>query len=461
MAVTVVLVVTFLTGVLVGRGVRAERASEQQAEVLDEAPASPPRATIVPQQGMDPTQAVPTVGAEERADSTAKADVPQPVEEPPVAVKRSSAQDSPSVSVGQVDAAKATPPQVTKPAPAPPPVARSTAAAPPPAPAPAPSKAAPAAAAAPPPVAAATDTVRDGYAVQVAAVNVRSEADSIAKRLSAKGYAAYVEDPKGTQKMFRVRVGTFKSRSDAQSVADKAEERREVQALGHPLSSTRLLSFALAVASGLLLAFSFPSIGNPVIAWVALAPLLVALHRAPPGRSFLLGLVTGLVYFTGTLYWITQVMAVYGGLATVVAVVINALLIAYLSLFPGAVRDGRQPRVARRWPARAAGRTVCVGGHRTWPNLHPHRLPVGPARVQPGDQHPGGATGRDFRRLRAVCPRCRRERVTGVRGDPAIDASHGTAHEKPAGELSPADADACTRRRHRHLGNVPCEGAAI
>ena len=94
------------------------------------------------------------------------------------------------------------------------------------------------------------------------------------------------------------------------------------------------MSFALAVASGLLLAFSFPSIGNPVIAWVALAPLLVALHRAPPGRSFLLGLVTGLVYFTGTLYWITQVMAVYGGLATVVAVVINALLIAYLSLFP-------------------------------------------------------------------------------------------------------------------------------
>ena len=224
MAVTVVLVVTFLTGVLVGRGVRAERASEQQAEVLDEAPASPPRATIVPQQGMDPTQAVPTVGAEERADSTAKADVPPPVEEPPVAVKRSSPQDSPSVSVGQVDAAKATPPQVTKPAPAPPPVARSTAAAPPPAPAPAPSKAAPAAAAAPPPVAAATDTVRDGYAVQVAAVNVRSEADSIAKRLSAKGYAAYVEDPKGTQKMFRVRVGTFKSRSDAQSVADKLKK---------------------------------------------------------------------------------------------------------------------------------------------------------------------------------------------------------------------------------------------
>ena len=73
-------------------------------------------------------------------------------------------------------------------------------------------------------MAAAPGTVRDGYAVQVAAVNARSEADSIAKRLSSKGYSAYVEDPKGTQKMFRVRVGTFKSRSDAQTVADKLQK---------------------------------------------------------------------------------------------------------------------------------------------------------------------------------------------------------------------------------------------
>jgi apolipoprotein N-acyltransferase len=47
-----------------------------------------------------------------------------------------------------------------------------------------------------------------------------------------------------------------------------------------------------------------------------------------------LGLVTGLVYFTGTLYWITRVMVVYGGLGSLVAVLVNAALIAYLSLFP-------------------------------------------------------------------------------------------------------------------------------
>ncbi len=38
--------------------------------------------------------------------------------------------------------------------------------------------------------------------------------------------------------------------------------------------------------------------------------------------------------FTGTLYWITRVMAVYGGLQGWVAVLVNAALIAYLALFP-------------------------------------------------------------------------------------------------------------------------------
>ncbi len=55
-------------------------------------------------------------------------------------------------------------------------------------------------------------------------MNARGEADSIAKRLSGKGYTAYVEDPKGSQKMFRVRVGTFKTRRDAQTVADKLKK---------------------------------------------------------------------------------------------------------------------------------------------------------------------------------------------------------------------------------------------
>jgi apolipoprotein N-acyltransferase len=74
---------------------------------------------------------------------------------------------------------------------------------------------------------------------------------------------------------------------------------------------------------------------------VALTPLIVALLRpsAPPPtmrRAFTLGLLTGVVYFAGTLYWLVQTMTTFGGLATAIAVFAAALLVAYLSLFPAA-----------------------------------------------------------------------------------------------------------------------------
>src|SRR5437773_1839620 len=83
---------------------------------------------------------------------------------------------------------------------------------------------------------------------------------------------------------------------------------------------------ALALVSGALLALSFPQYGHPAFGWIALAPLLVAIFRVPLRRAFLLGLLTGCVYFAGTLYWITRVMAVYGDLPAWVAVFVNAAL---------------------------------------------------------------------------------------------------------------------------------------
>ena len=111
--------------------------------------------------------------------------------------------------------------------------------------------------------------------------------------------------------------------------------------------SARAHSFTLATASGVLLTLSFPKFGHPAFAWIALAPLLVALSSRqtfltgglePPEslslmRAFALGLTTGIVYFTGTLYWITRVMTVYGDLQPWVAVLVNAALVAYLALF--------------------------------------------------------------------------------------------------------------------------------
>jgi cell division septation protein DedD len=86
------------------------------------------------------------------------------------------------------------------------------------------------------PTAAARPTVpapagaKPGYAVQVAALNSRGEADAMVKRLSAKGYDAYVQPPAGNAPgPFRVRVGKYATRSEAESAASKLEKEGQFQ----------------------------------------------------------------------------------------------------------------------------------------------------------------------------------------------------------------------------------------
>ena len=78
------------------------------------------------------------------------------------------------------------------------------------------------------------------------------------------------------------------------------------------------MDFALALLSGALLALSFPKFGHPAFAWIALAPLLVALAHRPQSRrrAFALGLTTGAVSFCGSLYWLVDTMPTFGGLNT-------------------------------------------------------------------------------------------------------------------------------------------------
>jgi cell division septation protein DedD len=98
---------------------------------------------------------------------------------------------------------------------------------------PAPAAAPAAAAAAPPVQAPVVDPARpeasgQGFAVQIAALNVRSEADAIAKRLSSKGYAAYVLAPAdGTPSVYRVRVGKFPTRREAESIAARLQKEEQ------------------------------------------------------------------------------------------------------------------------------------------------------------------------------------------------------------------------------------------
>jgi apolipoprotein N-acyltransferase len=73
---------------------------------------------------------------------------------------------------------------------------------------------------------------------------------------------------------------------------------------------------------------------------VALAPLIAAAQRpsarVTTRRAFFLGLAAGAVYFAGTLYWLVETMTTFGGLSSVVAVIVAGLLVAYLALFPAA-----------------------------------------------------------------------------------------------------------------------------
>ena len=67
-----------------------------------------------------------------------------------------------------------------------------------------------------------------GFAIQVAALREREEADTIVKRLASKGYPAYVVTPAtGAPSVFRVRVGKYKERGEADSVAARLQKEEQ------------------------------------------------------------------------------------------------------------------------------------------------------------------------------------------------------------------------------------------
>lgn len=97
---------------------------------------------------------------------------------------------------------------------------------------------------------------------------------------------------------------------------------------------TRFRPELLAAASGLLLVLSFPKFGHWLFGWVALLPLLVALHDARGWHAARLGYLTGAVSGLGLLYWTALVVTQFGGLSLPVATVIMGLLCLAVALFP-------------------------------------------------------------------------------------------------------------------------------
>ena len=90
----------------------------------------------------------------------------------------------------------------------------------------------------------------------------------------------------------------------------------------------------LAVLSGALLTASFPPGKLDFLAWIALVPLLAALHDASPSRAFRLGFTAGLAHYLTLVYWIIQVLGRYGGLNILANIGILLLFCCYLALYP-------------------------------------------------------------------------------------------------------------------------------
>jgi apolipoprotein N-acyltransferase len=83
-----------------------------------------------------------------------------------------------------------------------------------------------------------------------------------------------------------------------------------------------------------LLILSFPKFGSAAVAWIALVPLLVALHGTTGWRAARLGYVTGAVSALGLLYWTALVVTQYGGIPLVAAVLIMLALCFAFAIFP-------------------------------------------------------------------------------------------------------------------------------
>ncbi len=93
-------------------------------------------------------------------------------------------------------------------------------------------------------------------------------------------------------------------------------------------------SLGLAAGSGLLLAATFPFIDLHFFAWVAFIPFFFAVYGESQKTAFWLGAVMGLVFFGGTVYWVTNSIHFYGYIPLFPASLITLLLCAYLALYP-------------------------------------------------------------------------------------------------------------------------------
>ena len=214
MAASVVSAVIFLCGVLVGRGVRAERAGTIADASGLSAVAMPD--VVVSQQavpapaGSDPTAAAPPPAVDDLSYFSRLEKQGQPAEALRPAAEQPAGSTTPAPPT-ETPARQASATERT---------ALGTAPAPAPSLKPSEEKASSETASAEP--------AGQGFALQITALRERGEAEAIAERLSKKGYTAYVLTPAAkAPSVYRVRIGKFKTRREAETVAAKLQKEEQ------------------------------------------------------------------------------------------------------------------------------------------------------------------------------------------------------------------------------------------
>src|SRR3954465_12981483 len=110
---------------------------------------------------------------------------------------------------------------------------------------------------------------------------------------------------------------------------------------------------AFSLSSAALLVVSFPDFNLWPLAWVSLAPLLWAVaHRPGRGRAFLLGWMTGTLFFYGSCYWLSYAMVHYGHIPVWAAYLLVLIPTVVVGLFP-ALCCMLLARAIARWGVRA------------------------------------------------------------------------------------------------------------
>jgi apolipoprotein N-acyltransferase len=94
-------------------------------------------------------------------------------------------------------------------------------------------------------------------------------------------------------------------------------------------AAVKMSSILLSILSAILLILSFPQPNFGFLAWIALVPWFFSLRKVRPLQAFLLSYTLGLLFFSGSLYWVTYVSS----LGFSILVFYLALYFAFFGLF--------------------------------------------------------------------------------------------------------------------------------